>query len=271
MTKLLAAILVSLLALGTFALAAAVLSVRPASGATLGYRGLQRKRILAESALFRLVEPPMRYLASVVSELPLGRLRLFQAASLKRADDFLGLSPDEWSALSLLSGACFFALGLWVRSAVSGSALLPWVGLALGAALPSLRLFEVVRKREKVIGRNLPQSIEIAAMCMDAGLDFPGTLRLLAQDPLRDPLCREFRVILEELDLGHTRREALLQFARRVRSEPVRDFVNAVVQAEEKGNPLAKALQVQGRMLSMRRSVLAEEAAARAGVLMIFQ
>ena len=48
-----------------------------------------------------------------------------------------------------------------------------------------------------------------------------------------------------------------------------KDFVNAIIQAEQKGNPLAKVIQVQGRMLNMRRSVAAEEAAARAGVYMI--
>jgi tight adherence protein C len=61
----------------------------------------------------------------------------------------------------------------------------------------------------------------------------------------------------------------LLNFADRVTSRAVRDFVNAVIQAEQRGNPLAKVIQVQGRMLSMHRSVVAEESAARAGVLMI--
>jgi len=42
-----------------------------------------------------------------------------------------------------------------------------------------------------------------------------------------------------------------------------------VVQAEEKGTPLADVLRVQARMLRMRRSVRAEEAAARAGLLMM--
>jgi tight adherence protein C len=41
------------------------------------------------------------------------------------------------------------------------------------------------------------------------------------------------------------------------------------VQAEEKGNPLAEVLQIQATMLRMRRSVAAEESAARAGVLMM--
>jgi tight adherence protein C len=144
-------------------------------------------------------------------------------------------------------------------------------GAIFGFMLPRLQVQEVIRERVKSISRGLPHSIEIAALCMGAGLDFPGSLRMLvkADKEHKDPLTQEFASILEELDLGHTRRQALLNFAERVRTPAVRDFVNAVVQAEKKGNPLAKVIQVQGRMLNMRRSVAAEEAAARAGVLMI--
>jgi tight adherence protein C len=106
---------------------------------------------------------------------------------------------------------------------------------------------------------------------MGAGLDFPAALRMLSESnaPKPSPLAREFTVILEHLEFGHTRKEALESFAERVPSRAVADFVSAVIQAEQKGNPLARVLQIQGRMLSMRRSVAAEEAAARAGVLMI--
>ena len=41
------------------------------------------------------------------------------------------------------------------------------------------------------------------------------------------------------------------------------------MQSEEKGNPLAEVLRIQANMLRMRRSVLAEESAARAAVLMM--
>jgi tight adherence protein C len=82
-------------------------------------------------------------------------------------------------------------------------------------------------------------------------------------------LRRELSYILEQLELGHTRREALLAFAERVPAPAVRDFVSAVVQAEEKGNPLVRVIQIQGRVLNQRRSVAAEEAAARAGVMMM--
>jgi len=49
----------------------------------------------------------------------------------------------------------------------------------------------------------------------------------------------------------------------------VRELVGAIVQAEEKGTPLAEVLRIQAGMLRMRRTILAEESAARAGVLMM--
>jgi len=42
-----------------------------------------------------------------------------------------------------------------------------------------------------------------------------------------------------------------------------------VVQSEEKGNPLSEVLNIQATMLRMRRSVAAEESAARAGIYMM--
>jgi tight adherence protein C len=183
----------------------------------------------------------------------------------------LGLTPDEYSALSLLSAAALGgAVALLTRLGGSNTVLaIP--AAAFGLVLPALQVHEIIRRRVKEVVRGLPHAIEIAAMCMGAGLDFPGALRMLTQGHSGKPnaLADEFAAILEELDLGHTRREALLSFAQRVQAPAVRDFVNAVVQAEQKGNPLARVIQIQGRMLNSRRSVAAEEAAARAGVLLI--
>jgi tight adherence protein C len=190
---------------------------------------------------------------------------------LAQADDVMGLSADELIALSFTSSVLLgVTVGVIARMAHQPA----WytVGaVVLGLLLPTLQVREVIRQRAKLVARALPPAIEIAAMCMGAGMDFPGSLRMLAErdDATRNPLGREFSVILEHLDFGHTRREALEHFAVRVPSRAVADFTHAVIQAEQKGNPLARVLQVQGRMLNMRRSVAAEEAAARAGVLMI--
>jgi tight adherence protein C len=246
-------------------------TVVPAEAARYGHRGAERKRVMDEQGLFATFEPAVRFVAGAINHLPLKRLREQQERRLRCADDVLGLSPDELSALSALS---MLALGaaVWVIAHVAKWPL--WVTLVavvVGLLLPSVQVKEVIRQRSKAVTRALPPAIEIAAMCMGAGLDFPGALRMLAERNCAkpSPLGREFAVILERLEFGHTRKDALLGFAERVPSRAVGNFVAAVIQAEEKGNPLARVLQIQGRMLNMKRSVAAEEAAARAGVLMI--
>jgi len=225
---------------------------------------------MEEGGLFAVVEPIVRWVAGLVALLPIHRLREQQEKELVQTDYCLGLTPDEYSALSLLSALLSGATVAGLAYLAGSSPLLGMAGAALGLLLPKLQIQEIIRRRARVISRALPHAIEIAAMCMGAGMDFPGALRLLSQGKGKnDVLAREFSLILEELDLGHTRREALLSFAGRVPTQAVRDFVNAVVQAEQKGNPLAKVLQIQGRMLNQRRSVAAEEAAARAGVLLV--
>jgi tight adherence protein C len=72
--------------------------------------------------------------------------------------------------------------------------------------------------------------------------------------------------LLQEQKVGKTRKAALLQFAARAQSESVKEFVASAVQAEERGNPLGHILQIQAEASRRRRSVRAEEAAARASV-----
>lgn len=249
----------------------------------LGYQGVQRRRALHNGGFFPTLEPIMRFVAGLLSSSSvaplLKKLRARQEKALLQADYYLGLTPDELSALCLISSVGLGASSFGISAGILGlegvaaqkSCVLGLLGAAFGLFIPVLQLQEVIRSRMKVIARGLPHAIEVVAMCMGAGLDFPGALRQLTTDKQGegDALSRELSVILEQLQLGHTRKVALRHFAERVPSDAVRDFVNAVVQAEEKGNPLAHVIQVQGRILSQRRSVAAEEAAARAGVMMI--
>jgi len=70
---------------------------------------------------------------------------------------------------------------------------------------------------------------------------------------------------LQELKLGRTRRQALEQLAERAPCEAVRDLVASAVQSETQGTPLASVLAAQASASRQRRSVEAEETAAKAG------
>jgi tight adherence protein C len=69
---------------------------------------------------------------------------------------------------------------------------------------------------------------------------------------------------LHELSLGHTRKHALLELASRVQVASATEFVQAVVQAEERGNPVVDVLTIQAKVSREKRTALAEETTSRA-------
>ena len=141
----------------------------------------------------------------------------------------------------------------------------------IGVGLPYLAVSEAAEDRMKQINRGLPYVIDLMALAMSAGQDFPGAVRQVVEkssDP-NDALVSEFALILQELNLGMTRKQALQGFGRRAPSEAVAEFVGAVVQAEDRGNPIASVLQIQASVSRLRRTVRAEESAAKAGVAMV--
>ncbi len=68
--------------------------------------------------------------------------------------------------------------------------------------------------------------------------------------------------MLQQLQLGRTRTQALKELAERVPIEVVREFVQALTQAEERGNPVSSVLEIQAGTARTRRTNQAEKAAA---------
>ena len=244
---------------------------KPEDSPRLGARGLKRQRALDAQGTFSQFEPMIRMVAGWVAYFPLTDQRRQMDELLKHAGDWLGMTPNEFFALSGIGFVFGTLFGLVVMMVVQWPPIFATVIGALGAILPYFQVTGERDRRFKEVNRALPQSIDLASLCMGAGLDFPGAMRQIVDKAgnRNDSLVEEFERLLQELELGRTRRQALENFADRVPTESVRDFVGAVVQAEEKGNPLAEVLRIQATMLRMRRSVMAEEAAARAAVLLM--
>ncbi len=252
------------------AISVLVLGSTPASEAPrLGLRGLKRQRAMERGGLFVLLEPLVRLAAAWMRLLPFNRRRTEKI--LARSGDYLGLTADEYYGLSLLAAVVGFGVGLVATWSAALPPVIPAIGAALGMILPYFLVTEEVSRRRREIHRGLPGTIEVIALCMGAGLDFPGSLErfLDGSDNQDDALSDELRLILHALTLGHTRRRALKTFAERVDSDEIRDFVGAVIQAEERGTPLADVLRIQAGMLRLRRTIRADKMSSRAAILMI--
>jgi tight adherence protein C len=250
----------------------AVASAPTRVASRLGMRGLKRRVAIENKVGWPQIEPIVRWLGVRVSGVLGDRFRNRLDAQIALAGDYLGLTAEEYVALSFLSciglggiGALFAALG-------SGKiGLFVAIGATVGIILPYMQISGAAQKRLQGINEALPYVIDLMALAMSAGMHFPGAIRQVVEKSTNpeDPLVVELTRILRELSIGRTRKQALVDFASRAPTIAVTEFVAALIQAEEQGNPVAEVLLVQAGVARMRRSVRAEEAAAKAAVKMV--
>ena len=247
----------------------AVASAPSREAERLGIRGLKRRRAIEKGGTFAQFEPLVRWMGVRVSGLMSEPQRAKVDRQLTLAGDYLGLTPEELVGLYVLGffGGTMFGALIAYMSGIAPA--MPMLGLAaVGSVMPYLHISEVANERLKIINRRLPMIIDLMALSMSAGLDFPGAVRQVVEKSGApdDPLVEEMTRIVQELQLGKTRRQVLGEFANRAPVESVKEFVSALTQAEERGNPVAEVLQIQAVVSRQRRTVNAEEAASKAGV-----
>ena len=112
--------------------------------------------------------------------------------------------------------------------------------------------------------------VDLISLSMESGLDFISAVRQTAfRLPSGNALRFELELMLHKMSLGQARCDVLLSLAERVPAPTIQQFTAAVIQAEKRGTPLAEVLAVQAKVQRNKRSQAAEQAAARAAVLLI--
>jgi tight adherence protein C len=86
----------------------------------------------------------------------------------------------------------------------------------------------------------------------------------------RGPLAGEFARVLQEMQIGRSRVEALRALAARTSVAELKAFCAIVVQASELGVPIANVMREQAREMRVRRRQRAEELAQKVPVKILF-
>ena len=142
--------------------------------------------------------------------------------------------------------------------------------LALGFFLPELWLNNKIKKRQRIIRKDLPNIIDLLNLCVGGGLDFMLAVNRVVKDLKPSDLTRELSEVYRETQMGKTRREALKNFAWRLDMPEVHSFVRTLVQADRMGTPMAEALNLQSEEIRMRRFHYGEEMALKAPIKLLF-
>jgi tight adherence protein C len=136
--------------------------------------------------------------------------------------------------------------------------------LAAGAACaPGRWLMARQRARRRAIVSELPDLLDLLGICVESGMALDPALGLAAER-LGGTLGAEVAQVLHDLSLGTPRSTAYRQLVDRVGAPELARTVGALLQAEELGAPLSRALQGQAESLRAGRRQAARERAATA-------
>lgn len=239
------------------------IALRPSRSASrLGMRGLKRQRALLDPT-WAALDPLVRWMGRRVSGIVDEKTREKLDKNLTYAGDFMGVTVDEYVAMIVLSGVVGAAIGGIVAFIDGRFTFLVPVLMLAGSSIPHIIVDNTRVERFRSINRGLPYAIDLMALSMSAGLDFPGSLQqVVSKAKANDALKEELGYILQQFHLGRTRAQVLKELAARVPIEAVREFVHALLQAEERGTPVANALEIQASTARVRRANLAEQAAS---------
>ena len=129
----------------------------------LGLRGLKRQRGLQRNELWAQVEPLVRWLGVRFSGIITGETYELLDKKLSAAGEYLGMTPEEFAALTLLSGigGAVFGVALMRVTSLGGSSI-PLAAM-LGLTLPYMQLGATAAERSKAINRGLPGVIDLMA------------------------------------------------------------------------------------------------------------
>ncbi|MDP6543999.1 MAG: type II secretion system F family protein [Phycisphaerae bacterium] len=177
-------------------------------------------------------------------------------------------SPEEYLALSLFYGAMIaVAVSLFYMITPLGFSFVSMMlGFLVGMGLTIYQLREAAGKRLRLIAKRVPYALDLISLAMGAGATFTEAIATVVRERGDDPFNEELKVVLAEIELGTTRRQALQNLATRIPIDMLRSIVASVIQAEDLGTPLADVLHSQASLLRLQRSVRAENLAAVASV-----
>ncbi len=221
----------------------------------------------------RILLPLLRGLAGFASRFTPRKSTAAMQHQLDLAGNPYGWGPTEFFGVrllvTLLLGGLGFALLMLARQlSLVKRVMMVGGAVGIGYYLPVLWLKSKTSKRQKEVLKSLPDALDLLTICVEAGLGFDGAMTKVAEK-WDNELSRAFTRVIQELQLGKLRREALRDMSARIDVPDLSTFVAAIVQADQLGVSIARVLRIQSDQMRMRRRQRAEELARSAGIKML--
>jgi tight adherence protein C len=180
--------------------------------------------------------------------------------------------PESWSISRLLllkPVATAFALLVSVSVFKSDPALIVKIVMIVLVLIAyfagDLLIYNYAVKRQLEIERSLPDTLDQVTISIEAGLGFEAALANAARNGT-GPLAEELVRLMQDMNLGMSRRDAYTALGDRTTVPDLRRFTKSIVQAEENGVPISGVVRSQAKEMRIRRRTRAEAKAQQVPV-----
>ena len=183
----------------------------------------------------------------------------------------LGLGAREFFGLRIVSTliGILAALGLLQM----GKGIVYWLSAAMALGvfylLPAAWLQRQVRQRQDAVRKGLPDALDMLSVCATAGLGFDQALQRVSEH-WNTPVAAEFNRVIQEMEMGLSRREALRNMADRLDVNELSSFVAFILQSEQLGMSISDVLHTQAAQMRAERRFRAQEQAQKIPTKMLF-
>jgi len=180
------------------------------------------------------------------------------------------MAPIYYLVSRIVLPVVFVALAILFMSAASKpfeettKAVIMLLAVVGGFFLPYIVVKNNADKRQQEISLAFPDSLDMLLICVQGGIGIEAAINRIAGTVSGSSiaLAEELGILCAELGMLNDRKGAFMGFSARVGSGPARSFATAMLQAEQYGTSISKALRVLAEETRNMRMAAAEQKAA---------
>jgi len=133
-----------------------------------------------------------------------------------------------------------------------------------GFFLPRILVKNIADKRQQEIGYAFPDALDMMLICVQGGIGIEAAINKIADNvaELSEVLAEELGILSAELGMLNDRKAAFQGFATRAGSASAKSFATSMLQAEQYGTSVSKAIRVLSDEQRDARMAEAERKAA---------
>lgn len=192
------------------------------------------------------------------------RRRLLRSLSISQSN----ASPEEFFLFKEITIAAL----LFVMPGFFGADMLFYailMAIVIGYFMPEVVLNGNVKKVKEKFVKLLPDTVDLLGLCVNAGLDFMMALKWVVEKSSPNVVTNEMNNLLQEINVGKPRREALRDLARKYELPDLSTFSRTLIQADKMGTSVSDALNILSEDMRLARYRRGEAMALKAPMKML--